>query len=285
MAHEPDSPQPDPSSDASKRPLSTWVVLAIAAVLLVAFAVTGLFGVAAWLMFAGVVVLLTAAYALILRRQTWARASDGKKRRQLVAVGGGLLVLGFVVAAMTVPPDQVQRTADDQSPSPSSASPSVSPSPTEEPLANQDCTVEADARSQGSIEYVCTPDDNGKLIWMDKESSEKLVEARKQAEEAQRQAEETRRQAEEAQRQAEEAAAAEEAQRRAEEVAAVEEAQRLAEEQARQQQQDPPPPGESFVYENCSAVQEAGAAPIRRGENGWQDGLDRDGDGVACAGD
>jgi endonuclease YncB( thermonuclease family) len=37
-----------------------------------------------------------------------------------------------------------------------------------------------------------------------------------------------------------------------------------------------------FVYVNCDAVRAAGAAPIRRGDVGFGDHLDRDGDGVGC---
>lgn len=114
-------------------------------------------------------------------------------------------------------------------------------------MAGQECTVEAEKRSQGDTEYVCTPDDNGDLVWMDKDSSEKLLEERQLAE---------------AQRQAEEAAAREEAERQAAEV-------------TRQQQ-----PADDFTYPNCTAVKEAGAAPIHPGDYGWHSGLDRDGDGV-----
>ena len=43
------------------------------------------------------------------------------------------------------------------------------------------------------------------------------------------------------------------------------------------------PTGEQeVVYRNCTQVRQAGAAPIRRGEPGFSDRLDRDGDGVAC---
>jgi hypothetical protein len=35
-------------------------------------------------------------------------------------------------------------------------------------------------------------------------------------------------------------------------------------------------------YPNCSAARAAGAAPIRRGDDGYSRKLDRDGDGVAC---
>jgi len=45
-----------------------------------------------------------------------------------------------------------------------------------------------------------------------------------------------------------------------------------------------PKPAAAY-YANCAAVQAAGAAPIRRGQPGYRAGLDRDGDGVGCAGD
>lgn len=36
------------------------------------------------------------------------------------------------------------------------------------------------------------------------------------------------------------------------------------------------------AYENCTAARAAGAAPVHRGDPGYGDHLDRDGDGVAC---
>ena len=36
------------------------------------------------------------------------------------------------------------------------------------------------------------------------------------------------------------------------------------------------------TYADCEAVRAAGAAPIRRGEPGWSDAIDGDGDGVGC---
>ena len=42
------------------------------------------------------------------------------------------------------------------------------------------------------------------------------------------------------------------------------------------------PAGDDVVYANCTEVREAGAAPIRPGDPGWQDKFDRDGDGIAC---
>ena len=44
------------------------------------------------------------------------------------------------------------------------------------------------------------------------------------------------------------------------------------------EQSDPPP----VHYENCTAVREAGKAPIRRGDPGYGSHLDGDGDGIAC---
>ncbi|WP_331739815.1 excalibur calcium-binding domain-containing protein (plasmid) [Streptomyces goshikiensis] len=37
-----------------------------------------------------------------------------------------------------------------------------------------------------------------------------------------------------------------------------------------------------FKYENCAAARAAGAAPLRRGEDGYGRHLDRDNDGIAC---
>lgn len=46
---------------------------------------------------------------------------------------------------------------------------------------------------------------------------------------------------------------------------------------------EPPPTAPpSVYYANCSEVRAAGAAPIYRGQPGYSDRLDRDGDGVAC---
>jgi hypothetical protein len=48
----------------------------------------------------------------------------------------------------------------------------------------------------------------------------------------------------------------------------------------------PPPPSTvvpgSVSYADCAAVRAAGAAPIHRGDPGWRDAFDRDGDGIGC---
>jgi len=43
-----------------------------------------------------------------------------------------------------------------------------------------------------------------------------------------------------------------------------------------------PPAATSTYYENCTAVRDAGASPIRVGQPGYGRHLDRDGDGVGC---
>ncbi|PZO90769.1 MAG: calcium-binding protein [Sphingomonas sanxanigenens] len=37
-----------------------------------------------------------------------------------------------------------------------------------------------------------------------------------------------------------------------------------------------------MYYRNCNAARAAGAAPIWRGSPGYREGLDGDGDGIAC---
>ncbi|MEX5255114.1 excalibur calcium-binding domain-containing protein [Kocuria arenosa] len=44
----------------------------------------------------------------------------------------------------------------------------------------------------------------------------------------------------------------------------------------------PAPAPADVHYANCTAALEAGAAPLLRGEPGYRDAMDRDGDGVAC---
>lgn len=45
---------------------------------------------------------------------------------------------------------------------------------------------------------------------------------------------------------------------------------------------DVPAGGPEPVYENCDEVRAAGAAPIYRGDPGFREKFDRDGDGVGC---
>lgn len=40
--------------------------------------------------------------------------------------------------------------------------------------------------------------------------------------------------------------------------------------------------GGGGTYRNCTEARDAGAAPIREGDEGYSRKLDRDGDGIAC---
>ena len=44
----------------------------------------------------------------------------------------------------------------------------------------------------------------------------------------------------------------------------------------------PEPEPQKEFYANCKAVKAAGAAPLYRGDPGYSEDLDRDGDGIAC---
>lgn len=124
---------------------------------------------------------------------------------------------------------------------------------------------------------------------VEQEEAKKLAEEKQKQEEAARLAEEQRKQEEEAARLAEEKRKQEEAARLAEEQRKQEEAARLAEEQRKQEEaarlaeeQRQKEAATNVYYKNCTAVREAGAAPIHRGEPGYAKHLDRDGDGIAC---
>ncbi|WP_235561142.1 excalibur calcium-binding domain-containing protein [Bacillus sp. FJAT-28004] len=45
----------------------------------------------------------------------------------------------------------------------------------------------------------------------------------------------------------------------------------------------PEPDEETVYYANCTAVREAGAAPLHKGDPGYSLKLDRDKDGIACS--
>jgi hypothetical protein len=52
--------------------------------------------------------------------------------------------------------------------------------------------------------------------------------------------------------------------------------------QPRAQARDVPAGTPPQTYADCAAVRAAGAAPLHRGDPGWSDSMDGDGDGVAC---
>ncbi|MDQ0218738.1 hypothetical protein ELQ35_05000 [Peribacillus cavernae] len=106
------------------------------------------------------------------------------------------------------------------------------------------------------------------------EKAARLAEEKKKQEETARIAEEKRKK-EEATRLAEEKKKKEEAALLAEEKKEKEEADRIAAESEEEA-------AATVSYKNCTAVREAGVAPIHKGEPGYAKHLDRDGDGIGC---
>lgn len=54
-----------------------------------------------------------------------------------------------------------------------------------------------------------------------------------------------------------------------------------SESESRKKSESAPEPQKEF-YANCKAAKAAGAAPLYRGDPGYSEDLDRDGDGIAC---
>ena len=54
-----------------------------------------------------------------------------------------------------------------------------------------------------------------------------------------------------------------------------------SESESQKKSESEPEPQKEF-YSNCKAVKAAGAAPLYRGDPGYSEDLDRDGDGIAC---
>ena len=54
-----------------------------------------------------------------------------------------------------------------------------------------------------------------------------------------------------------------------------------SESESRKKSESEPEPQKEF-YANCKAAKAAGAAPLYRGDPGYSEDLDRDGDGIAC---
>lgn len=114
-----------------------------------------------------------------------------------------------------------------------------------------------------------------------KEAEEKAKkEVEKKAKEEKERLEKEQKAKEEAEKKAKE-----EAEKKAREQARIE-AEKKAQEQARiereQEAQRQREQKNNISYKNCTAVREAGAAPIYRGDPGYGKHLDRDGDGIGC---
>ncbi|WP_186764296.1 hypothetical protein [Arthrobacter yangruifuii] len=237
------------SSDASapqrrprpRTPASAWAVLVPAAVLLWVATLPGSFGVLLWLLGAGVLLILTAIYALGFRRRSWANLYTLEQRKFALTLGGVVLVVGAVAGVVATPKpvaDAMKADAEGLRPRPDLFAPPTTPStlgsvpnlpapdgaePAEgsadrsnssallgavagasafgAAIANKACATPGDTRVQAQVEYRCTTNRSGELVWLERSNAEQLAEERAaavQQAEADRQAEEARaRQAEE----------------------------------------------------------------------------------------
>ena len=271
---------PNYAKKPRKQIRSTWVVAILAVLLLVSALSTGEGGFGMWILLMGLLILVTSVYALVFRRASWARLSSPTVRKRAVAVGGAVTIAGFVIAGLTLPPTEktvepvagtsaTPTATKTSTPTPTkttaavaagkacvsagaretvssaTATPTATPTSTATRTATPTPTASSSTAGAGQAAvFICTEDDKGKLVWMDEESSTKIVAERKEAAEKEasdkKAAEEAA--AAEQKRIADEQAAAE-AQRVADEKAAADaEAQRVADEQARQQQYVAPAP-------------------------------------------
>lgn len=295
MLYDPTPPRPPRQRRPQipgRTPRSAWPVVGIAAVLLAVAAFFGAMGLAAWILVTGFLLLLTGLYALALHRQSWAGLDTDTQRKVALAGSGVVLAVGAVAATIAAPTvQQEQPTAQDEPAAPPSPEPrptsrgellerapspqvDVDPPTTPAPrraddrapaaeaeaaLMNQPCSREGAGRTQEGAAYRCTRDMDGRLVWMDRGSADRIAAARAATERLNREAaaanaesERLRAELDAERRAAQQQAAAEQAAAENARVAAAQaeemrqaEAERLAEEQAGQPPVTPPPPPET----------------------------------------
>ncbi len=203
-----------------RTPRSAWPVVGIAAVLLAVAAFFGAMGLAAWILVTGFLLLLTGLYALALHRQSWAGLDTDTQRKVALAGSGVVLAVGAVAATIAAPTlEQEQPTAQaeaavppqpepgptqrgellERAPSPQvDVDPPTTPAPrtaagrppaaAETSLMNRPCPREGAARTQGQTAYRCTRDLDGQLVWMDRDSADRITAARAATERLNREA-------------------------------------------------------------------------------------------------
>lgn len=227
--------------------VSFWITASVLLLLILLSAASS--GVSGVLILLGIFGLLTGLYALVFKRKSWAGISS-RKVGAVVAVSGLIVTIagGAAAGPAPAPPkNQVVAVAETTA----ASMPTPTPPATETSPSLSPCTTKAATKQYQEQDFVCTLARNGKLVWLEKAASKKLVAdlaAEKTA------ADKATADKAAAQRVAAEKAAAEqaEAQRVAAEKAAAEqaEAQRVAAEKAAEQAHVQPAP-----------VQEAPLAP------------------------
>jgi colicin import membrane protein len=279
--------------------ISFWITAGILLLVTAMFAATD--GLIAVLALFGLIAAVTGLFALVFKRRSWAGLRDRKDAKSMALGGTMLLIVGLAAAGCSA------IAADGGGPVPASAT----PSPSMSSIALSGCGSDGMSRNQGGEVFFCDEDDNGVLVWVDRDTHEKAVaaaaaEKKAQEEAAKKAAAEKKAKAEAAEKAAEEkkakdaAAKKAAAEKKAQEEAAAQqaeadrlaqeeaqrqarEAQRLAEEQAAEEaEQFVPAPAPAVGFANCSEAKAAGAAPVYSGQPGYSSKLDRDGDGVGC---
>ncbi|WP_245933259.1 excalibur calcium-binding domain-containing protein [Arthrobacter livingstonensis] len=272
--------------------------------LLILMALAGEFGI--WLVLFALFGILSALYSLVSGRRSWLGLPRRKAAGVAVGASFGVLVLGVVVAAAAMPAlQEASLSASDSTTTTAPASPT--PSPSSETVLLTACDTAEDSVTESGAELVCTPDEDGMLVWMTADKSKVLL-ADRAAATAKAEADKVaskkalNNKVIAAQKAAAQVAAAQVAAAKAAadkaianqataDQAAAAEAARVAVEQAVQQQapvQQAPVapvaevPDASAYYPNCAAARAAGAAPMHAGQSGYRPGLDRDKDGIAC---
>jgi hypothetical protein len=282
-----------------------WLGLAVAVLLLlgIAGALPGL------MIFAGIIALILGIVALLANGIKWARIPN---RKFGAGVAGAALVLTIAGGALS-------GTEGTANPEALLEEPAVAET-LQADLASfigKSCEFDYQVMTQGDDNNYCDEDSTGALIWVDQETHDraetdlavareaetqkKLDEAAaaeaKEAEQAKTaEAAEAAKAKEAAEAKKTEAAAAAKAKEAADakkaKAAAAAKAKKAAEakaalaaEKARKKkiaEAEVRKSPSSAYYKNCTAVRNAGAAPIYRGEPGYSRKLDRDGDGIAC---
>lgn len=288
-----------------------WALAAVVAVLLLIFAAPLVVLLALVLLIVGIVkwvrsgraprpgasrpqrgpaITLTAASAVLL---VVAMGVTGAQNSQETTPVAGLV-------ANTVPDARSGQKAA-ESPSGGASSGTRAAAPAQETLAGrlgQSCGNDREAVTLGQETIYCDPDQAGALVWVsaadhadatkkaaeakraaDKVAADKKIAAQKSADHKRADHQAASKKAAAKKSQAERAATVKAEQKKA--TARKKAAAAKAEEE---QAANLPSTEEnaSVYYQNCTAVRDAGADPIRSGDPGYSRKLDRDGDGIAC---
>lgn len=274
---------------------SFWITVAIWLLILVITLPTA--GFMSWLVAFALFLVISALYSLVTGRPSWMGLPRRKSAGAAVGVGLVTLIAGAMMLPGTEPaPSGIVPLAEMTAAGTTSPTPSASPTPRYVLL--EDCFDDGKSVQEGAATLVCTLDDQDALVWMGESESttllaqraeEKRVEAKRVADEkvAVEKAAMEKVAAEKAAVEA--AAVAKAAADDSARVAAEKAAQQAAQEAAQEAAQPQAPAIQPLVeapadvsYQNCTAVKDAGAAPLYRNQPGYSTKLDRDGDGIAC---